>query len=237
MGSGVAIIEPDAISGLVGWWDFSDATTLFTDAGTTPVASDGDAIYQANDKSGTDKHLAQATANLRPLYKVNIQNSLSVARFDPATNADSLPVASAITTIAQPHTLFVVAAKRGTTFTANGSIFNGGGGFSPLIMSLATTGVWSMYAGSTVSSAVTADTAWHQLDMLGSGASSSLRLDGTEIATGNAGTTATGTSLRMTAAGGNDDWDIGEVCLFNEAVSSADAAGLRAHLKSKWGTP
>jgi hypothetical protein len=63
------------------WWDFGDAATLYTDAGTTPVASDGDLIYQANDKAGTN-HLRQATEGNRLTYKVNIQNGLSVARLD-----------------------------------------------------------------------------------------------------------------------------------------------------------
>jgi hypothetical protein len=69
------------LASLVAWWDFGDATTLFTDAGTTPVASDADAIYQANDKVGT-AHLVQATLGARPLYKTGIQNGKSICRFD-----------------------------------------------------------------------------------------------------------------------------------------------------------
>lgn len=75
---------------LRGWWDFSDATTLYTDAGTTPVANDGDLIYQANDKSGNNRHLTQATAGNRPLYKTNIQGGQSVAQFGGVTDDDYL---------------------------------------------------------------------------------------------------------------------------------------------------
>ena len=73
---------PTDIAGLAQWLYFSDANTLYTDAGTTKVSSDGDAIYQANDKSGNNKHATQTTAGYRPLYKTGIQNSKSIARFD-----------------------------------------------------------------------------------------------------------------------------------------------------------
>ena len=43
---------PTDISGLSIWFDFSDTDKLYTDAGSTKVSSDGDKIYQANDKSG-----------------------------------------------------------------------------------------------------------------------------------------------------------------------------------------
>jgi hypothetical protein len=68
---------PTDISGCVLWYDFSDADTMFTDAGTTKVANDGDLIYQINDKSTSGINATQATANKRPAYKTGIQNSLS----------------------------------------------------------------------------------------------------------------------------------------------------------------
>lgn len=75
-------VDPTSIAGLQLWLDFSDATTLFADAGTTPVSSDGDAIYQANDKSGNSRHATQSSINSRPLYKTGIHNGLSVAKMD-----------------------------------------------------------------------------------------------------------------------------------------------------------
>lgn len=70
------------ITGCKLWLDFSDIDTLFTDAGTTKVSSDDDKIYQVNDKSGNAYHHVQTTEGNRPLYKTNIKNSRSVARFD-----------------------------------------------------------------------------------------------------------------------------------------------------------
>lgn len=79
---GAAPWTPASITGLKLWIDFSDANTLFKDAGTTKVTADGDAIYQANDKSGNGHHAVQATVDKRPSHKVNVLNSLSVALFD-----------------------------------------------------------------------------------------------------------------------------------------------------------
>lgn len=73
---------PTDITGCKLWLDFSDADTLFTDAGATKVSSDGDAIYQANDKSGSSNHFVQTDSNKRPFYKTNILNSLSACLFD-----------------------------------------------------------------------------------------------------------------------------------------------------------
>lgn len=52
------------------WWDASDLSKLFLDTGgTSPVTSDGDAIALIQDKSGNNRHLTQATAGDRPVYK------------------------------------------------------------------------------------------------------------------------------------------------------------------------
>lgn len=78
-----AAFLPTDIAGLTMWYDFSDATTLFTDAGSTLVSGDGDAIHQANDLSGNNRHLlAYNTTTGKPLYKTGIKNGLSVSRFD-----------------------------------------------------------------------------------------------------------------------------------------------------------
>jgi len=55
-----------------GWWDAGDIATLFQDsAGTIPVTADGDPVGRITDKSGNGKHLIQATAGSRPLYKID----------------------------------------------------------------------------------------------------------------------------------------------------------------------
>jgi len=83
---------PTDISGCALWLDFSDADTMFTDAGSTKVANDGDLIYQINDKSGNGYNASQSSAGYRPAYKINIKNGLSTGKFndDKLTMSDTL---------------------------------------------------------------------------------------------------------------------------------------------------
>lgn len=73
---------PTDYANLAVWVDPSDATKLYTDAGSTNVSADGQSVYQANDKGGNGRHFVMSTSGQRPLYKTNIQNGLSVLRFD-----------------------------------------------------------------------------------------------------------------------------------------------------------
>lgn len=73
--------DPATVSSLRGWYDFSDATTMFTDAAfTTPVSADGQTILSMRDKSGQGNDVTEALNG--PTYKTAIQNGLSVGRGD-----------------------------------------------------------------------------------------------------------------------------------------------------------
>ena len=89
-----AAFTPASISGLVAWYDFSDAATLFTDsARTTPVTADGDAIGGVTDKSTSGLSLG-SSGTARPLYKASIQNSKSMVLYDDTD--DSLSAANVL---------------------------------------------------------------------------------------------------------------------------------------------
>lgn len=79
-------IIPTDIAGCKLWLDFADADTLFTDAGSTKVTTDGDLLYQVSDKSGNGYHAVQVTSALRPQYKTSIQNGLSAGYADTANS-------------------------------------------------------------------------------------------------------------------------------------------------------
>lgn len=114
-----------AYSDLVAWYDFTDASTLFTDtARTTPVANDGDAIAGVTDKGPNGWHLNQATGSLCPLYKTGIIGPQPVARFDnvddylETVSADPTTPFSEVTVVAVFTRLDVVAYHAIADFTA-----------------------------------------------------------------------------------------------------------------------
>lgn len=48
------------------------AAQVYTDAGTTPVASSGDLVYRVDDLGGSSVHLNQATSGSRPVWRTNL---------------------------------------------------------------------------------------------------------------------------------------------------------------------
>jgi hypothetical protein len=102
--------SPASLASLTAWWDFSDATKLFTDAGSTPVSADGQMIGQANDKSGiANWHLSKHVSWNSGVYKTGIINGLSVARF---TNP-SVMLKAGISFSLVEHTILVVMQQTG----------------------------------------------------------------------------------------------------------------------------
>jgi len=72
------------------WYDASDATTVFTDAGVTP-ATNGQTVRQWNNKNGLlGRNLSQATAGNRPTYSTGLLNSLAGIDWGSALNNKSL---------------------------------------------------------------------------------------------------------------------------------------------------
>lgn len=230
---------------LTGWWDFSDATTLFTDAGTTQVSADGQAIYQANDKSGNNRHAVQATLANRPAYKVNIQNGLSVARYD---GADRLRTANfnfdlRARTIFAVFTESVAVSDCGivTFWPASGNDYDQTtaltfcGGTAPIALDIAgsTSANYRLQVAGT-------KTAWRiaaERKALGGTGRGYLGggTPGTDASYTEFGTATQGIELgnRQTAAGLNGD--LAEVIICNSELSVADANNLGGYLAAKWG--
>jgi hypothetical protein len=76
------------VSGAALWLDASQQNTIFTDAGTTPVTTSGQSVYQWNDLSGNNRHAVQATSGNRPTWvpPASGQNGLGVANFNGSNN-------------------------------------------------------------------------------------------------------------------------------------------------------
>jgi len=216
---------------LLARWDFSDPTTLYTDAGITNVTADGDAIYQANDMSGNGNHLVQVTLGARPIYKVNIRNGRSIGRFDGArTMSKSM---NQTTT----QTAFIVAVK--TSGAGNQWLYNWNNGNAGLLTQASNT--WQYYsneaAGATVISAATTvfDTvvlSWSSASVLRGG------MDGGALTTLDP-STVNNTAVILGGIGGSPSFigDVAEFVIYDSTLSNANIDIVGRYLANKWGLP
>ena len=228
---------PTDISGLALWLDASDETTLFQGAGVSPVTADGQLVRQWNDKSGNARHVSQATAGNRPLYKTGVQNSKSAALFD---GTDDYIFNNSVGPFSQPNTMFFVYK-----FVATGA------GAKNVFSSKTTsetqfykkgTGEWSVYCGTAEATFNTADTSVHYATLVLNGASSSARLNGSaQTLSANPGTQ--GINAYYLACYENASFPVTlfanvyimEVLHYSGALSAGDITSVESYLAAKWG--
>lgn len=217
------------------WFDYSDATLLYTDSGlTTLVTADGDVLGGVRDKSGNAHNLTQGTTSKKPIYKVNIYNGLSTGRWD---GTDDTMATSAFTELPQPNTIWIVIKSGvGNAFQSwcDGILINkrhvAG---HPL-----TSGNAGLFAGTGFGAADT-DTAINVWCGIFNTASSTLYKNGVSFATGNAGSHGlTGVTLGNSYDGSlATAKDICEYVLKTGVASAGELSAMQAYLKAKWGTP
>lgn len=209
------------------------------DVGTDTTTEDA-TIAQWDDQSGNARHLTQGTAGNRPVYKANIQNGL------PAVwcNGDWM---SAVFTLPQPSYLFIVAKI--LTVAAQKYLADGGGAFTNLLQ-LNGSANFDLYAGAGGVSFSTPRIGGPQsgsvidwsiaraIGGLANGASSELRVDGSWVATGNAGTTAAGgVTIGAGGAGANPiNAYFHEVIVLNRAPTAPESANLFGYARTRWAT-
>lgn len=223
---------PASLPNLVAWYDASDAAS---------ITSSGGAVSQWNDKSGNGHHLTQSTSNLKPTTGTRTLNGLNVIDFDGAVGSADYMDSNALN-ITQPNTIFAVvrhdnvSGNRGTVTEGTAS------GHRHLLYVTGVGRTWGFYAGSGITSAVTPDTTTaHALIAVANSTSSELWLDGTSIASGNAGTNDLGTLRvgqdRLLTSDGGLDGFIAELIICNTALDSTNRGLLVAYSQSKWATP
>jgi len=246
--SAAAAWSPMSIAGCVMWLDFSDADYLFTDAGSTKVSSDGDAIYQANDKSGNNNHAVQSSATLRPLYKVNIQNSRSTGYFDGSNDVMTL----VDLTLTNYTTFIVFKYLTPSLDTANIHAWDNYPTTPRHARSLyvyrASIPVgmhYEAYVGNTgglqTSAALTNNSAY-LVDFVRDGTSLAVNKNGsglTGITVGTGAFTMVGHRLgtHYYSGANQNQYAKGYVCdliIYNSALSTGDQATVRTYLNTKW---
>lgn len=110
---------PNNISNLKLW--FKADTAVYTDLGSTP-ATNGQAVEQWNDQSGTAHNLTQTVSGARPTLVTNWKNSLPALNFDGVN--DSMDTASQALTGATSVTLFVVMDRDHTATSTTQTVLS-----------------------------------------------------------------------------------------------------------------
>jgi hypothetical protein len=220
------------VSGAALWLDASRQATLFTDAGTTQVATSGQSIYQWNDLSGNNRHATQTTLGNRPTWvaPVNGQNGLGVVSF----NGSNQLITATSGLSAQPFEYYIVFKFKSTT-TNDRIVFGAGdkGNFDGN-----SGGGWNLYSGALLAGGIRTGTSWAMANCKFNGSSSALRINASSVLSGNAGL---GTPTTLSLAGnGSTDWGdvvVAEFIVYPTTLSSGDQNLVESYLKTKWGTP
>lgn len=219
---------PESISGLKAWLNASRITGI----------ADGGTVTTWTDLTGNGNSPTQATAGKRPLYKANIINGQAVVRGDGSDDFLIMdPVAGG--TIAQPLTIFVACQFIALGTGDSRTIFDGGAvDRCVLYRKPEASPTWYYYGGSAeVDCGDAADTNPHYFVCIFNGASSSIRMDGTEIHQGSPGTEGMEDillfeNIAYTAAA---NLDIAEFGIYDSAVSGNDLTNLELYLASQYG--
>lgn len=229
-GGGGGSWTPASIASLAVWLDPSDAATLTTVDGK---------VSQIADKSGHGRHVAQATDTLRPLTgTLNGKTALSYTDGLQALEWAGVAAAPLGTT----QTVLMV-----TTTTANGSgtyLLNTTNG-TDLSSSLALIANFASRAFEFISEGVRftiAETGsgHHVVGYRRDGTAHQGRYDGAASGSGTGSTNRNTYAYRLGGYLANVNGHmgkIGEVLMFDTALSPTDLAAAEAYLKAKWGTP
>jgi hypothetical protein len=232
--------QPSSVAGLIGWYDFSDPTTLWEDAARTdPVDIDTDAIAGVTDKSSSGFHLAQTVAASRAAYRTGVLNGKSVARFD---GVDDTISTFAITTL-QPYTIYAVAKADIATIASDQGIVSGEAE-TPSIYLDSATDRYAYKAGTAQVGSVAMNTSFRVLEAVFNGASSLFYVDGTLASSGNPGSDGFATGTHRTRIGSACDaaatpieffdGDVAEVILYNRALTAMERRIIERYLALKY---
>jgi hypothetical protein len=227
---GAAAFTPESIEGLSGWWDASDASTITLGTGTK--------ITEWRDKSGFDRHLAQATETKQPTLEASVSNDLPGVKFDGA-NAQIL--ANSYPYTEQPSSVWAVVRSDAVS-TGGTEVFVG-----HQAMSLRVSGgsnLYGMDASATLLSDVsdTNGTFHFVAGVFKNDLTSILYVDGVSFI-GNAGTSAPASPMRF-ALGSNavasltgeehSRHTVMESGMYDGFLTVAEIDDLYAYVQDKW---
>lgn len=220
-----------------------DGTVLFSSGGGIPDSgdlqarydatelslADGDTVSTWGDETGNGNNLA---AGGDPQYVADGINGNAVVQYDGTDDFHNV----AWNAISQPFNYFIVAQV--VTLGNNAEVLLTGDSTiaSTFKRSDSNNFTWAINAGSNVESAENADTNAHIYASLFAGGTSTLREDGSQIASGDPGTNQLdGLTVADSAPGGNElNVNVGEILVYPQDKSSIQA-DIENYLSDKWG--
>jgi hypothetical protein len=223
--------DPRKIANLAFWLDATDSTTVDTSSGFVTE-------WRSKVGAGT---ATQSTANDRPAYTVAGRNGKNVVTFDGTTDW----LITGTLSISQPYTIIwagqSIGNAPGTTATIN--FFTDSTNSSNRVIlihnfagTISTNGRLSMFSGTELSpaSGTQAYNAWSVVSGVFNGSSSRLRANGTQVASGNAGSggiAALTLGARFNQAAGNffeGPW--GAFLIYSRALSDTECLAVERGL-------
>lgn len=205
-------------------------TGVYTDAGKTTPAGNGDAVYVWADQSGHGRDAVQATSGRRPTLATAAVNGHNAVAFNPISL--NFLVSNFGGTLTQPNTEFLVLDITGAAGT---QVFAEGAGGSIGNSIFIDNGFFGSYAGAEItgSVAVSHPNPYVVLSATFNGGSSLIRKNGADHATGNVGADPASSSLNIGLRTGDTvpfGGHMAELIFFNALLSGPQIAQVEAYL-------
>ena len=219
------------IDGYRAWYDPSDSSTI------TLVSS---AVSQMTDKSGNNFTMTQATAGSRPtITTINGKNALSFAQFA----SQSLATTGTVSTMLSASAYTVFAVINATTITSNAATANNAAwgdvnGVTGLYLKSGGPLALAYNNANQVSTSITVGTPYVIVIQHGGGNISIETDTNTFTSTASGNVSPTGGAMQLGRGFGAAPYFIGalgEVLMYNTALTTADVNSNIIYLKQKWG--
>jgi hypothetical protein len=202
------------------------------DASQITGINDGGQIAQWNDLSGSNRHLTQGTANRRPILQTNSLNGLPTVKFDGID--DHLQTAN-FGTQAQPNTIFIVLKLNGK----NSYVFDNITCSPQYAQTLPDQMNLGFFGGAGLYSNFRLKAQWNYCTFITNGGSSSLRLNGVTMLTGNnGGNGPVGIRLGDSCVGNGAETsniNVAEFIFYNRLLNNTEILLVERYLQKKWG--
>jgi hypothetical protein len=208
------------------------------DAQAITGLNNNDPVATWDDQTANNRDLTQGTSGNRPKYLTDGINGHPAVQF--ATD-DFMATAAYAANLLQPTTYFVVVQM--DSLATDQNIFDGidfTAGSRQNAYHYVSTTDWAMFAdGSNHIAGGTPDTSMHVLTCTFNGNSSTLRVDGTQVAAGGGGVPGTafqnGLRLGSDPSGASPlNARIGEIQVWSGEVTGTERSTIEADLATKW---